>query len=195
MVKQVQVVAILMIVNGALVSIMGLLYAFMGPAMFALMRLGPASKSTNNPPDTMFLTLMSAIYLGLGLLVLTAGILNLVAGIRSLKLRGRTFAIVALFSNLIPIFTCYCLPTSLGLMIYGLIVFFQADVAHAFAMVATGVSPQRFLGGVREEDEDEFDEEIDDRSTPRRQSPPTDKFQRDPNEKFRRPDPEDEEPL
>lgn len=194
MVNQVQVVAILMIVNGALVSLMGLLYTAMGPTLIAFMKLAPATASSPYPQtDTTFMTVMSVFYLTLGLLVLTAGILNIVGGIRSLKLRGRTFAIVALFSNLAPLFTCYCLATSLPLMIYGLIVFFQADVAHAFAMVAAGAPPERFTRPRRRYDEEEMEEEefgeedADDEIAPRAPAEPGDNIQLGPNERIHRP--------
>jgi hypothetical protein len=186
MVRQVQVVAILMIVNGALVSLMGLLYICLGPAMFALMKLGPAGTGPGgrpNPagPSTAEATFLSAFYVVIGLPVLAAGILNIVAGIRSLKYRGRILALVALFSNLAPLFTCYCLPTSLGVMIYGLIVFFQSDVADAFARVADGLPPERIKYGWRDEDEadDEFPEPPIDR---RRRG---DNIQRGPEDTYR----------
>jgi hypothetical protein len=191
MVNQVQVVSILMIVNGALVSLMGLIYALMGPTMFALMRPAPPGPSGASGPGTTvttMTTILSLIYVAIGLAVLTVGILNIVAGIRSLRFRGRTFALVALFSNLLPMFTCYCLPTSLGLMIYGLIVFFQTDVAYVFERVAAGEPAERFKHGWRPIEEEEMDEEeieeedADSPSTNR----PTD-IQLGPNEKFRKP--------
>jgi hypothetical protein len=67
------------------------------------------------------MTIMPIIYLAIGLVVLIAGVLNLIAGIRVLKFRGRTFALVALFANIVPVLTCYCAPTSIGMMVYGLI--------------------------------------------------------------------------
>lgn len=162
MVRQVQVVAILMIVNGALISLMGLYLACMGPFMFFVTTTGgPASR-----PATIMV--MSSIYLALGLLVLTAAALNITAGIRSLKYRGRTLALVALFCNLVPMFTCYCIPTSLGLMIYGLIVFFHHEVADAFARVADGLPPERVRQGWREEEEEG---EEDDWPAPPSESP------------------------
>ena len=164
MANQVPVVAILMIVNGVIVSLMGLFYVLMGPAMFALMSFGPRSPSqpAANTADTVMMTVMSGFYVVIGLLVLVCGMLNIVAGVRCLSYRGRTLALIALFSNLAPMFTCYCMPTSLGLMIYGLIVMFQSDVAHAFAEVARGVPPERFKHGrrYREEERDEEGEEL-----------------------------------
>jgi hypothetical protein len=85
---------------------------------------------------------MPIVYLVLGILVLTAGVLNLIAGIRTLKFRGRTFALVALFSNVVPMLTCYCAATGLAVMIYGLIVLFNSEVAQAFELAAKGMSPE-----------------------------------------------------
>jgi drug/metabolite transporter (DMT)-like permease len=164
MVSQVQVISILMIVNGALVSLMGLLLTALGPFMFVMLNM---DKKGGPPPDERaVLGILSAVYLALGLLVLTAGLLTLIAGIRCLKFRGRVFAIVALFLNVIPVFTFYCAPTSLGVMIYGLIVLFNADVARAFQMAAEGVPPDeiraRFSGYRRRDDWEEDEEDYPD---------------------------------
>lgn len=164
MVQQVKVVAILMIVNGAIISLMGVYLVIVGPAMFTMMKMAPPPQGPNaaGGPDAMILGIMSAVYVVLGLLVLTAAVLNIVGGIRSLKYRGRTFAIVALFSNILALFTCYCFPLALGMMIYGLIVFFQSDVADAFARVADGLPPERIQHGWHPADEpaDDWDEKL-----------------------------------
>lgn len=139
MVGQVTVVSILMIVQAGLTLIAGLFLTVMGPAMFTMARL---DKGPKNRTDETMLMVIAAIYLILGLTVLLSSILTLVAGIRALKFRGRTMAIVALFSNIIPVFTFYCAPTSLGVMIYGLIVMFNRDVAQAFEMADKGMSPR-----------------------------------------------------
>lgn len=184
MVQQVQVVAILMIVNGALVSLVGLYLVCMGPFMFVMAKTAPPPPGGGGGPDTMIMGIMATVYLILGLLVLTTSVLNIVGGIRSLKYRGRTLAMVALFSNLVPMFTCYCIPTSLGLMIYGLIVFFQSDVADAFARVADGLPPERVKYGWQRDDEPE--DEMDDAFPP----PPTgrprrgDNIQRGPDDTY-----------
>jgi hypothetical protein len=193
MVKQVPVVASLMIANGAIVSLMGLYLVVMGPFLFTMMNVAPPpGPGGPKPGDKAVLTAMSVVYLVLGLVVLTAAVLNIVAGIRSLSFRSRTLALVALFSNLAPMFTCYCIPTSLGLMIYGLIVFFQPDVARAFALVAEGVPAERFKRGWRpDEDEEEDDEPLPEELPPQPRG--SDKIQRGPDDTIRRPWPEAEE--
>jgi hypothetical protein len=162
MVPQVQVVAILMIVNGALSSLLGLLLAAMGPFLFAVMSMDKGAPQ--QPQDKAVLGVLSGVYLVLGLLVLVAGVLNIVAGIRCLRFRGRIFAIVALFFNVLPVFTFYCAPTSLGVLIYGIIVLFNAEVVQAFALADQGVPAdeiRRRFGGrrrVRRWDYEEEDE-------------------------------------
>jgi hypothetical protein len=160
MVPQVQVVSILMIVNGALTSLIGLLLSVLGPFLFVI-----SNDNKMGPPrgDREVLQILSAVYLVLGVLVLIAGVLNIVAGIRALNFRNRTLALVALFFNIIPLFTVYCAPTSLGVLIYGLIVFFNADVARAFKMAAEGVPADEVrahFSGYRRHDS--WDEEEDD---------------------------------
>jgi hypothetical protein len=168
MVPQVQVISILMIVNGVLQSLLGLLLAGLGPTMFVLISKEKGPRPPH-PDEQTFLTLISGVYLLLGILVLTAGILNIIAGIRCLKFRGRVFAIVALFFNIIPTITCYCAPTSIGLLVYGLIVLFNSEVARAFRMAAEGVPPaeiQAHFSGRRwkgDWEDDDWEEDRPDR--------------------------------
>ena len=139
MVTQVPVIGILMIVNGSLTTLMGLLLAAVGPIMFTAIKMD--GQGGIPPGEENVLTAVSIGYTTLGLLVLTAGILNIIGGIRACNFRGRNFAIVALFFNLLPVFTCYCSMTSIGLMIWGLIVMFNPDTARAFELAEEGYTP------------------------------------------------------
>ena len=82
--------------------------------------------------------IMLAVYGSMGLVSLVIGVLGIWAGIRMLKFRGRTLGIVALSSGLLSMFGCYCLPTAIGLFIYGLIVLLNEPVKRAFAMGEQG---------------------------------------------------------
>lgn len=140
---------------------MGLLFIAIGPAMFALVRMDPQSRPTTRE-DLLAFKVMSVVYPVLGLLVLTTGILNIIAGIRVLNFRGRTFAIVALFSNVLPVFSCYCALTGIGLMIYGLVVMFNNEVARAFVLADEGMSPKRIMRRFnRRAARDRYEEEDD----------------------------------
>lgn len=142
MVNQVKVVSILMIVQGGLATVMGLLYAIAGPSLMAFV----ISQEKNvRAADKQALTVVTVYYLTSGLLAIVAGALNIFGGIRGLKFRSRTFLIVSLFANVLALATCYCIPTSIGVMIYGLIVIFNADVAKAFELGDQGVPPEEIL--------------------------------------------------
>jgi hypothetical protein len=182
----VQVVAILMIVHGTLVSLMGAVYVVEGPAIcvsFWAPNSGIFAPSGRVAFD--LINILFPIYAVIGLPVLAVGILNSVAGTRCLRLRGRILALVALFSNVVPVFTCYCLPTSVGLMIYGLIVLFRSEVAYAFAEVAACAALERLKSYRRPPDEDDFEHEPLSPLAPKpRQS---DNVQLHPDEHYRRP--------
>jgi hypothetical protein len=137
MVSQVKIVSILMIVNGALVVLVGLIFSVGGPLVLAMVR--STGHGPRDPDERMAMEIAWYVYLVIGIPTVLVGIVTMIAGVRALLFRGRIMALVALFLNIIPMCTMYCAPTSLGLLIYGLIVFFHADVARAFQMVAEGV--------------------------------------------------------
>jgi hypothetical protein len=81
--------------------------------------------------------------------LLIAALLKVIGGIRNLKYRGRTLGIVALASSAVSIFTCYCALTGIGLLIYGLVVYFNNDVRQAFEMGERGASPEEIKAAFR----------------------------------------------
>lgn len=160
MVGQVKIVGILMMVNGLTVTLMGGLYVAMGSFMMAAMPAAPAGGG-GAPPEFFLI-----IYGVLGGVTALVGIFNVVAGYRVMTMRNRVLGIIALFSNLLAMMTCYCAPTAIGMMVYGLIVLFQPDVARAFEMVARGATPEeavrRFTGRYGDV-RDDYDEMSDSR--------------------------------
>jgi hypothetical protein len=126
-----------MIVNGILQALMGLVYAVMGPVMFITMSQGPAG---GPPNQTMMLAVAAGVDVLLGLLLLAAGVLNILAGSRARKFRRRVFVLVGLFANAVVLPTIYCGPTSIGVLIYGVLVFFHGDVVRAFELGDQGVA-------------------------------------------------------
>lgn len=137
MVTHVPVVGILMIVNGAMLSVAAAVaLGFAGVMAYATtVDKGPVGDDKN------VLLIMAICYAAAGLILLISGVMHLIAGIRVRNYRSRTLAIVALFTNLLTMLFCYCLPTSIGMMIYGLIVLFNSDVVQAFQMADEGLSP------------------------------------------------------
>lgn len=144
MVRQVPVLAVLTIVQGSLECLAGVFYAAMGPMMRTILRgvarQQPRGASPVQDLPEGFATGMAAFYVVAGLVVLAVGALRIVAGIRGLKYRSRTLGIVSLAAGLLSVVTCYCLPTSLALAVYGLIVYLNADVGRAFEMGERGAS-------------------------------------------------------
>ena len=153
MVSQVPIIGILMIVNGVLCILYGIVQMAMGPFMQSIF----AMQGAQMPPEAkvqmqqmqQMMGWMVWVYIALGTLNAVAGLINIVGGIPAMRYRSRTFVIVALFTNVLTFASCYCLPTSLGLMIWGLIVMFQKDATEAFKMGTAGASvdPRSSLSG------------------------------------------------
>ena len=146
LVNQVQIVCILMIVQGALVTCMGLFYvgyAFVFPAVFRAMEAS-APAGAQAPPAEMT-WIMMAVMLVIGIPVLLSGPLLIWAGIRNLRFRGRVLGLVALIASVVTVVTCYCAPTGIGLMAYGLIVYMNPEVIQAFQMGERGASRNQIL--------------------------------------------------
>jgi hypothetical protein len=157
MVGQVKIVGILMIVHGITVIIMGGLLITAG---IVILTAPPPPPAPGGPGGQEHMVI-AAIYLGLGSLILAIGLMNSVAGIRIISFRGRSFALVALFCNVVPVLTCYCSLTAIGMMIYGLIVLFQSEVARAFELVSQGATPEDVIGRLTRrygDDRDDYDE-------------------------------------
>ena len=131
-----------MIIQGSLVSLAGVFLLFLGPAMFSL------SGSSHRAEDEQVMTVIGGIYILIGGLLLGVGGLNIVAGIKNLKYRGRTLGITALSLGGLAIFGCYCAPTAIGLLIYGLIIYLNQDVSRAFAMGEQGATPEQIKNAI-----------------------------------------------
>lgn len=134
-------VAVFLIVQGSLEALMGAFYAAMAPFMFAMLKFAPSSGSSAPPPPP-YAGLFSLVYVAMGLPILAVGILKIVAGIRNHKYKNRVLGIVALGSGAITVYTCYCLPTAIGLMVFGLMVYLNEQSVRAFELGEAGRTPQ-----------------------------------------------------
>lgn len=148
MVKHVPVLAILMIVQGALEVLMGLGLIGMG-AFFPMMMQGEMAQQAGppgGPPPEAMTWVLLAIYGGMGVVVLIGAVLHIFAGIRNYKFRGRVLGFVALIAGMVTtLMTCYCAPTAIALGVYGLICFLNPEVTHAFAMAKAGKKKDEIL--------------------------------------------------
>ena len=134
-VRQIPILAIMTIVQGALLSLMGIAFIGYGVFLPVMLNSNGANFQPNGPPIEIILVAL----IGIGVLILIIAALHIIGGIRNLKYRGRVFTIVAWTLGLIPALTCYCGPTSVGLAIWGLIVYLNPAVASAFKMGETGM--------------------------------------------------------
>lgn len=87
-------------------------------------------------------------YTAFGLGALPVAIVELVAGARVRKLRSRKLAIGGLFAAAASFFcgNVFCLPLSLGLLVWGLLVLFDRAVIAAFERVERGEDAAAVLG-------------------------------------------------
>ncbi|MEZ6135343.1 MAG: hypothetical protein R3C53_10580 [Pirellulaceae bacterium] len=135
MVNQVMVVGILQIVLGCMELMMaGTLFFGSFVIQYGAFSQGPAP---GPPPEALYV--MLAYYWIVGGLVLVFSIMRIASGIGCFRFRGRTWMIVSLIGGTVSVLTCYCLPFTIGVCIYGCIVMFNSGVAKAFRMGREGV--------------------------------------------------------
>jgi hypothetical protein len=148
-VQQIRVVAILNCVQGGLECTAGA--AFTGLGIFAGVMIGMERQGRGmgngppgGPPPGME-WILGGIYTTMGVVALAAGILRLYAGIQNFRYRKRTLGLVSFFCGLGSMSVCYCAPTGIGMLIYGLIVYLNPAVKLAFDMGDKGASPDAIL--------------------------------------------------
>ena len=144
--RHIKIVAVLLIVEGSLETLMGILLCVIGPVMMTFMKSAPPPPSAAGPapPPELF----GAIYIAMGVVTLVAGVLKIVAGIRNVSFKGRTLGFVALGSSVLALASCYCIPTAIGLAVYGLVVYLDQKSAQAFQMGASGMPPDQILAQI-----------------------------------------------
>jgi hypothetical protein len=144
MVGQVQILGVLMIVQGVLISFAGTAiigYSLLMPRIMQQMQQQAAGQGGNAAPMPPNMSLWIGVVGGLvGLLILAIGAFTIFAGVRTMKFRGRLFSIVVLCTGLLTILTCYCLPTQIALSVYGMIVLLNGPVRDAFRLAEQGHS-------------------------------------------------------
>ncbi|MBL4845491.1 MAG: hypothetical protein JKY65_08200 [Planctomycetes bacterium] len=143
LVGHVRVLSALMMAQGLL----DLLAALGLTATGLFMKFGMADAMAQNPQLQQggalppgFMQMMTWTYVGMGVVVGLIGMLHVYAGVRSWQYRERNLGIVSLVVGLGTILTCYCAPTSMLLFVYGLAVYLNPSVNHAFQLGDKGIS-------------------------------------------------------
>jgi hypothetical protein len=126
---------------------MGLFTGGIG-VFFAIMlqveRNNPGNRNNNGLPAG-FEWIFGGGYLAVGLVILAAGILRLYAGYRNFGYRSRILGIISLVCGMASVFGCYCAPTGIAMIIYGLIVYLNPAVQAAFEMGEKGMPSDAIL--------------------------------------------------
>ena len=139
-----------MVVQGTLDLVMGLgLIAaglFVSFGMRQAIAADPEFQQGEPPPQAMF-AMLTWGYIAIGSVASLIGAVNVYAGFRNWKFRDRKLGIVAMFLGLGTVLTCYCVPTSAALLVYGLIVYLDPAVIRAFRMRSEGFSPYEIQAG------------------------------------------------
>ncbi len=134
-VAQVPILAVAMMVHGALTAGMGLYYLVFGG--FFAANLGTSTpRPEEGPGAELFAGLMFGALGVIAVAHLVPGVLQLWAGWRARTYRSRVLAFLALGSGLLTLIGCYCAPTSLGLAVWGVIVLAGEAVRDRFAAAA-----------------------------------------------------------
>lgn len=140
-VQQIRVVAILNCVQGGLEGLAGAGLSGLGvfvSIMIMTERNNPGFRNGNAPPAGME-WLVGGFYVAIGMPLLLVGILRIYAGLQNFRYRGRVLGIISFVCGAASVFTCYCAPTAIGMLIYGLIVYLNPAVQAAFEMGDKGV--------------------------------------------------------
>src|SRR5262245_27265983 len=121
MVKHIKIVAILLLVEGCLEAVPGVVLTGMG----LLAAFGMTTRGVGAREFPMELGLVVLLYAPL--LLALAGF-RIWTGILNQGLRSRAQGIWALAAGALAFPSCYCAPTSLALLVYGLVIYLNPEV-------------------------------------------------------------------
>ncbi len=144
-VQQIPVIASLLLAQGVLLLLYGLMMG--GFAIFFTQSDMFLPQDANRPQevDEMVGWILPLVYGIMGGVVAILSIFHFVAAYLNFNYKGRTFGIVTMACGLVSSFTCYCAPTAIGLLVYGLIIYFKPAVSHAFELRRSGMTKQQIL--------------------------------------------------
>jgi len=146
-VRQVNVIAWLMIVQGILIllfSAFAFVYAYYITHIDSFFD-GATAKELQQQMPPEFRERYYWLFTVWGIIAAILAILHFWSAWLNFDLRGRLLGIVTMALGLTMLFSCWCAPTSIGLAIYGLIIYFQPAVVHAFHLRQSGMTKQQVL--------------------------------------------------
>lgn len=122
-----------------------LVFALLLPTFFSIQKAAPNQAGAPMPEAMSWMAV--GVYGVMGVVMLSVGITRLVAGLRNFQFKSRYLGIASLSLGMLTIFFIFCLPTALALMIYGLFVLIDPDVAAAFDARRNGATVDDVLAG------------------------------------------------
>lgn len=126
----VTILGALTLTNGIFIGLFGGMYVAIG-GLFPFL---PEPRDGSEPPPPLFMFAFMGCF---GLVHLVPGLLQIIAGVRIMRFRGRNFALVAVISGVATMLGCYCAPTSILLLVFGVIVLSDEAVRARFDEVAS----------------------------------------------------------
>ena len=135
-VQQVRVSSSLQIMVGAL-ELLASAYLLVIAGVFAVESFG-----LNRQADFRNLIEYTAVSFG-GFTIFIVAVLRIWSGIAGFKFKRRKMSIFASVLGMISALTMYCSVFSIGMLIYGLIIYLNRDVRRAYEMAEQGMTPDQ----------------------------------------------------
>ena len=135
-VQQVRVSSSLQIMVGAL-ELLAAAYLLVMAGVFAVENFG-----LNRQADFSILIEYTAVSFG-GFTIFIVAVLRIWSGIAGFKFKRRKMAIFASVLGMTSALTMYCSVFSIGMLIYGLIIYFDRNVKRAYEMAEQGMTPDQ----------------------------------------------------
>ena len=139
--KYVPTVAILMIVHGVLMFVAG--FSFIGVIVFVAPQISQQIENQQqiqrqqnpNVPQLSkewMTAMLYTVYGAMSACLFLIGILNIYAGARNYGYHNRVLGVISIVFNMGSVMFCWCLPLSIGLMIFGMIIYLSPEAERAF---------------------------------------------------------------
>lgn len=141
-VQQVLVVSIFQIVVGGFELFMaGLLAIYTG--VFGAFSMGMIEVPEGDEDPRLIFGIISAVTLFFGLMIFVAAVLRIWSGIAGFYFKRRKMAIAGTVLGISSALTMYCSIFSIGMLIYGLIIYCDRNVKRAYEMAEQGMTPEQ----------------------------------------------------
>lgn len=144
--RLVPTVAILMIVHGVLMFLAGCcligMIAFVTPQIAQQIELQQKMQRQQNPNTPQLdqgttAKVLTAVYGAMAAGLFVVGAVNVIAGLLNYQYRQRVFGVISLVLSMGSILFCWCVPLSIGLLIFGMIIYLSPEADQAFRWRAT----------------------------------------------------------